>query len=133
MSPGSVWRPDPLVGGVVTEGLDWHWIFWVNVPLGIAAVVAVLRVLPETYGPRTRLDPLGMVDGLRRDGRRWCGVCSARRTPAGGPPRSLVALALGVALLVGFVAWESVAPAPMVPLSLFRLAGVLGRRAAPSS
>ena len=35
----------PLVGGVVTEGLDWHWIFWVNVPLGIAAIVGVLRVL----------------------------------------------------------------------------------------
>ena len=53
----------PLVGGVVTEGLDWHWIFWVNVPLGIAAVVGVLRVLPESYGPRTRLE-LDLRSGL---------------------------------------------------------------------
>src|ERR1700750_2280942 len=51
----------PLVGGAVTEGLDWHWVFWVNVALGLAAAVCVRRILPETYGPRTRLDPLGMV------------------------------------------------------------------------
>jgi EmrB/QacA subfamily drug resistance transporter len=108
----------PLVGGAVTEGLDWHWIFWVNVPLGIAAVVAVLRVLPETYGPRTRLDPLGMVAA---SGAMAAIVWGVLRAPdAGwGSTEVLVALTAGVLLLAGFVAWESVAPAPMVPLSLF--------------
>jgi EmrB/QacA subfamily drug resistance transporter len=109
----------PLVGGAVTEGLDWHWIFWVNVPLGIAAVVAVLRVLPETYGPRTRLDPIGIVTASGAMGSLVWGVL--RAPEAGwGASEVLVALVLGVVLLAGFVVWESVAPAPMVPLSLFR-------------
>jgi EmrB/QacA subfamily drug resistance transporter len=109
----------PLVGGVVTEGLDWHWIFWVNVPLGIAAVIAVLRVLPETYGPRTRLDPIGMVTASGAMGLLVWGVL---RVPEAGwaSAEVLGALSLGVVLLAGFLAWESVAPAPMVPLSLFR-------------
>jgi EmrB/QacA subfamily drug resistance transporter len=109
----------PLVGGAVTEGLDWHWIFWVNVPLGIAAVVAILRILPETYGPRTRLDPIGIVTASGAMGSLVWGVLQA---PHAGweSTEVLVALALGVVLLAGFVAWERVAPAPMVPLSLFR-------------
>ena len=109
----------PLVGGIVTEGLDWHWIFWVNVPLGIAAALGVLRVLPETYGPRTRLDPLGMVTASGAMGSLVWGVL--RAPDAGwGSTEVLVALALGIALLAAFVGWESVTPAPMVPLSLFR-------------
>ncbi len=109
----------PLVGGVVTEGLDWHWIFWVNVPLGIAAVVAILRVLPETYGPRSRLDPVGMVAA---SGAMASIVWGILRAPdAGwGSAEVLVALSLGALLLAAFVGWESVAPEPMVPLSLFR-------------
>jgi EmrB/QacA subfamily drug resistance transporter len=108
----------PLVGGLVTEGLDWHWIFWVNVPLGIAAVLGVLRVLPETYGPRTRLDPMGMVTASGAMGSLVWGIL---RAPEAGwrSTEVVVALVVGVVLLIGFVAWESVAPAPMVPLSLF--------------
>ncbi|MFZ2016970.1 MAG: DHA2 family efflux MFS transporter permease subunit [Nocardioides sp.] len=109
----------PLVGGAVTEGLDWHWIFWVNVPLGIAAVVGVLRVLPESYGPRTRLDPIGMVAASSAMGSLVWGVL---RAPAAGwgSTEVVAALAAGVLLLAAFVAWEAVTPAPMVPLSLFR-------------
>jgi len=109
----------PLVGGAVTEGLDWHWVFWVNVPLGLAAALAVRRVLPETYGPRTRLDPLGMVTASGAMGALVFGVL--RSPDAGwGSTEVLVAIALGIALLAAFVVWEAVAPAPMVPLSLFR-------------
>jgi EmrB/QacA subfamily drug resistance transporter len=108
----------PLVGGAVTEGLDWHWIFWVNVPLGVAAALAVLRVLPETFGPRTRLDPLGMVAASGAMGALVWGVL--RAPEAGwGSAEVLIALATGVVLLAAFVGWEAVAPAPMVPLSLF--------------
>jgi EmrB/QacA subfamily drug resistance transporter len=109
----------PLVGGVVTEGLDWHWIFWVNVPLGLAGVVAVLRMLPETFGPPTRLDPLGMVVASGAMGSLVWGVL--RAPDAGwGSTEVLAALILGALLLASFVGWESFAPAPMVPLSLFR-------------
>src|SRR6476619_2248773 len=50
----------PLVGGAVTQGINWHWIFWINVPIGVAAVVASLRLLPESYGARERLDLVGV-------------------------------------------------------------------------
>jgi EmrB/QacA subfamily drug resistance transporter len=109
----------PLVGGVVTEGLDWHWVFWVNVPLGIAAAVTVLRILPETFGPHTRLDPLGMVTATGAMGALVWGVL---RAPDAGwdSVEVLGALVLGVVLLAAFIGWQAVAPEPMVPLSLFR-------------
>jgi EmrB/QacA subfamily drug resistance transporter len=109
----------PLVGGAVTEGLDWHWVFWVNVPLGLAAALAVLRILPETFGPRSRLDPLGMVTASGAMASLVWGVL--RAPDAGwGSAEVLIALASGVVLLAAFVGWQAVAPAPMVPLSLFR-------------
>ncbi len=46
----------PLVGGAVTQGLDWHWIFWVNVPIGIVAAFLARLQLAESHGPATRLD-----------------------------------------------------------------------------
>jgi EmrB/QacA subfamily drug resistance transporter len=109
----------PLVGGAVTQGLDWHWIFWVNVPLGIAAVIAVLRLLPESFGPHSRLDPWGMVVASGAMGSLVWGVL---RAPVAGWGSTEVvgALAAGIGLLAAFVGWEYVAPAPMVPLSLFR-------------
>jgi EmrB/QacA subfamily drug resistance transporter len=108
----------PLIGGVVTEGLDWHWVFWVNVPLGLAAALAVFRILPETFGPRTRLDPLGMVTATGAMAALVWGVL--RAPDAGwGSTEVLVALVAGVVLLVAFVGWQAVAPEPMVPLSLF--------------
>src|SRR5262249_44551592 len=49
----------PVVGGAVVSGIDWHWIFWLNVPIGLALVPLALRRLSESYGPRPRLDPAG--------------------------------------------------------------------------
>src|SRR5919201_319769 len=46
----------PLVGGAVTQGLDWHWIFWLNVPIGLLAIALSLLRLSESFGPPTRLD-----------------------------------------------------------------------------
>lgn len=109
----------PLVGGAITQGLDWHWIFWVNVPIGlVASVLAVLR-LAESYGPATDLDlpavglvtggAIGVVWGLVRAG-----------SVGWGSTEVLASLGLGLLLLAGFVAWERRAPAPMLPLRLFR-------------
>ena len=44
----------PLVGGAVTQGLDWHWIFWINVPIGVCAVARVAAVPAGRDGPRAR-------------------------------------------------------------------------------
>src|ERR1700747_1905824 len=46
----------PLVGGAVVQGLNWHWIFWVNVPIGLAAAVGSMIKLSESHGPATTLD-----------------------------------------------------------------------------
>src|SRR6266581_3570013 len=105
----------PLVGGAVTEGLDWHWIFWVNVPIGIAASLLSRRLLPESHGAPARLDLPGvafvsvgvvcLVWGLVRAGQ--AGWASAE---------IITTLALGAALLGAFLAWESRAREPMLPL-----------------
>ncbi|MGH2516223.1 MAG: MFS transporter, partial [Ktedonobacterales bacterium] len=109
----------PLVGGAITQGFDWHWIFWINVPIGLVASVLSIVRLTESHGPATRLDlpavglvsggALGLVWGLVRAGDvGW------------GSSEVIVTLGLGLLLLIGFVAWERRAPAPMLPLRLFR-------------
>ena len=51
----------PIVGGVVAERLDWHWIFWLNVPIGLVALALATVLLPESYGARERLDLVGVT------------------------------------------------------------------------
>ena len=109
----------PLIGGAISQGLDWHWIFWVNVPIGLVAAVLSLMRLTESYGPATRLDlpAAGLVSG-GAIGIVWGLV---RASDVGwGSAETLAALGIGVLLLVGFVAWERRAEQPMLPLRLFR-------------
>ena len=51
----------PLVGGAVTQGLNWHWIFWVNVPIGIAAIAGSRLRLADSRGSSSRLDLPALV------------------------------------------------------------------------
>src|ERR671917_1634551 len=51
----------PLVGGAIAEGLDWTWIFWLNVPIGLAAIPFVLRRIEESFGGDTGLDVPGLA------------------------------------------------------------------------
>ena len=44
----------PIIGGAVIQGLDWHWIFWINVPIGAVALPLALRLLPDSHGARDR-------------------------------------------------------------------------------
>ena len=109
----------PLVGGGVTQGLDWHWVFWVNVPIGIAAVVATRFVLRPTPGTRTQLDLPGMVLAAAGPAALVWGLVDAPQV-GWGAPRTLIALALGVAAIGGFIARQASTTAPMIPLSMFR-------------
>jgi MFS family permease len=110
----------PLVGGAVVQGLDWHWIFWINVPIGVAATLLSIRLLPESYGPRARLDLIGVV--LVSTGAVAVVWGLVRTSQVGwGSAETLITLTLGVVLLVGFVLWERRAEEPMVPLRLFRI------------
>jgi EmrB/QacA subfamily drug resistance transporter len=109
----------PLVGGAVTQGLDWHWIFWINVPIGVAASFLSRGLLPETYGPPARLDLRGVV--LVSAGAVSVVWGLVRASQAGwGSAEIIATLTLGVACVGAFVFWENRAPEPMVPLRLFR-------------
>ena len=110
----------PLVGGAVTQGLDWHWIFWVNVPIGIVASVLAVARLRESRGPATHLDPVGaLLVTAGAVGLAWGLV---RGNDVGWSSSETVAtLAVGAVLVAAFLAWERRAPAPMLPLGLFRI------------
>ncbi len=109
----------PTIGGAVTEGLAWQWIFWINVPAGAVAIPLVLRWIPDSRGPVRRLDLRGAaLITLAVLGIVW-GV--VRGAVAGwSSPEVVGSFVLGALLLVGFLFWESRAPQPMLPLSFFR-------------
>ncbi|MEV4796335.1 MFS transporter [Asanoa sp. NPDC049475] len=109
----------PMIGGAVTEGLSWQWIFWINVPVGAVAIPLVLRKIPESWGPVRGVDirgaalitlaVLGIVWGVvRGEGAGW------------GSIEVIGSFLLGALLLLAFLAWERRSPQPMVPLSYFR-------------
>ncbi len=99
--------------------MNWHWIFWINVPIGLLAIALGIRLLPETHGAAERVDLVGValvtagVVGLV-----WALV---RANDVGwSSPEIVGTLVAGCALLVAFVWWERRVPAPMVPMRLFR-------------
>jgi EmrB/QacA subfamily drug resistance transporter len=109
----------PAIGGFLTENLGWRWIFWINLPIGAVAIALALARLRESFGPRVALDipgltiiasaALSLVWGLMRG--NAAGWASAE---------VITALAGGALLAIAFVAWELRAPAPMVPMRLFK-------------
>lgn len=110
----------PLVGGAVVQGLDWHWIFWVNVPIGLAAAVLSALRLPESRGPARRLDLGGAT--LVAVGAVAVAWGLVRTTNVGWASTEVIAsLAVGAALITTFVVWESRVSDPMLPLRLLRI------------
>jgi EmrB/QacA subfamily drug resistance transporter len=112
----------PLVGGAVVEGISWHWIFWLNVPVGLALLPLAGRMLSESHGPNERLD----LPGLALAGTGLLGLTFGivRANALGWTSATvLTSLALGVVLLAAFAAWETRSPQPMLPLRFFRARG----------
>ena len=109
----------PLVGGAIAEGIDWEWIFWLNVPIGLAAVPLVLSRIEQSYGGDSGLDLPGLaLVSAAAFGIVWGLV---RGNSAGwDSPEVLGALTTGLLLVGAFVARELRAREPMLPIRLFR-------------
>ena len=108
----------PLVGGAVVQGISWHWIFWINVPLGIVLIPLAARRLTESRGPYGTLDLTGL--GLALPGAFGVVFGLVRAQSLGWTSATvLVSMIGGALLLAGFVAWELRTSEPMLPMSFF--------------
>ncbi|GAB2958092.1 DHA2 family efflux MFS transporter permease subunit [Amycolatopsis acidiphila] len=109
----------PLLGGAIVQGLSWQWIFWLNVPLGLAVIPLVLARVPESTGEARRLDVPGLtlVTGAAL-GVVWALIHGNDhgwdRADVLGP------LLAGLVFGAAFVWWELRSPAPMLTMRLFR-------------
>ncbi len=111
-----------LAGGVITQAIDWHWIFFVNVPIGIATAVFAMRLLGRDAG-------IGLSAGADIPGAvlitsaLMLGVYTIVKPAAEsgwGAQRTLLLGGVSLALLVAFLAREATASQPLVPLRIFR-------------
>src|SRR5919206_2402049 len=110
-----------LAGGVLTQALDWHWIFFVNLPIGIATGLVAARLLAPDRG-------LGLSAGADLPGAALITgalmalvytIVAPAAEDGWGAPRTLVLGGIAVALLGAFVAREATARTPLVPLRIF--------------
>lgn len=119
-----------VLGGVLTDALSWHWIFFINLPIGLATVLLALRVLPgdRGVGLAAGADVAGallVTSGL------MLGVYTIVETESHGwvSGRTLGSAAVAAALLAGFVLRQARAAAPLLPLRVFRSRTVAGANA----
>ncbi|MDH6517170.1 EmrB/QacA subfamily drug resistance transporter [Streptomyces sp. SAI-135] len=119
----------PLIGGSLTEHISWQWIFWLNVPLGLALLPLARLRLAESHGTGAPLDIPGT---LLASGGLFGIVYGLVRGPSDGWTDSVVLLALftGSALLAAFVLYSTRAKNPMLPMRLFRSRAFSGINAA---
>jgi EmrB/QacA subfamily drug resistance transporter len=109
----------PVLGGVLIDHFSWQAIFLINVPVVGLALLAGFALMPESKAPWQKAEPLGAV--LSATGMTalvWWIIEIPQHGAFEG--RSLVTLTIAVVSLVGFVIWENVTAAPMVPLVLFK-------------
>jgi EmrB/QacA subfamily drug resistance transporter len=109
----------PAIGGAITEGLGWQWIFWINLPIGLIAIMMAMTRLRESFGPSAALDIPGLALVAAS---AFAVVWALLRGNAAGwsSAEVLIALVAGLLLAVAFIACELQASAPMVPMRLFR-------------
>jgi len=108
----------PLVGGAVVQGISWHWIFWINVPIGLVLAPLAARWLSESRGPYGKLDLPGLA--LASTGLFGIVFGLVRAQSLGWTSTTILAtLIAGAALLAGFVVWELRTAEPMLPMSFF--------------
>jgi EmrB/QacA subfamily drug resistance transporter len=116
-----------LLGGVLTQTINWHWIFFVNIPIGVATALAAIRLVPDSKG-------IGLTAGADLPGAVLLtgGLMLFVYTILGvaeegwGSSRTLLLGAISIALLIVFVARQARVANPLMPLRLFRSRQVSG-------
>jgi EmrB/QacA subfamily drug resistance transporter len=120
-----------ITGGVLTRYAGWQYVFYLNVPIGAAALALVPRIVPDSRlaASRRRFDALGAVVGT---GGLVLLVDALSQAPqyGWGATRTIAVLAASAALLVAFLVIESRVPSPVLPLSIFRLRTLAGANTA---
>jgi EmrB/QacA subfamily drug resistance transporter len=110
----------PLVGGLLVQAIDWRSVFWINIPVGIAAIFLTHRFVPESKAPHPRrLDPVGQVLMILMLGLLVFGIIEAPNH-GWGSDLILACFAGAAAALLGLVFWESRHPEPLIDLRFFR-------------
>ena len=108
-----------MIGGAVVEGISWQWIFWLNVPIGLALLPLAARRLTESHGPARSLDLPGL--GLASAGMLGIVYGIVRGAELGWTSTTVLSsLIAGALLMVAFLVWEARAAEPMLPLRFFR-------------
>lgn len=109
----------PVIGGAVVSGISWHWIFWLNVPVGLIVLPLAARRLTESRGPNGALDLPGVA--LASGGLFGVVFALIRANALGWTSLPVLATGgLGIALLIAFVIWETRTATPMLPMTFFR-------------
>ncbi len=108
----------PLVGGALTTFLSWHWIFLINIPLGLAAFIAALRLVPKGAGDQSRrLDWVGLLLTTLGVGALVVGLELATAHPSG--PFGAICVAAGFVSIAGAVLWLRRTSNPLFQLNVF--------------
>ncbi|MEU4658395.1 MFS transporter [Streptomyces sp. NPDC023723] len=114
----------PLVGGVLVESVGWRAIFWINLPVGLAALLLTLRFIPESRAPKARRpDPLGQVLVIALFGSLTYAIIEA---PNAGFATVLPYAIVAVLALAGLLAYEPRRREPLIDLRFFRSAPFSG-------
>lgn len=109
----------PVVGGAITEGIAWQWIFWINIPIAVLTIPLIFARMAESFGAGTAIDLPGVV--LVTGGALGLVWGVVRGNTAGWTSAEVVGTLAGGALLaIAFVAWQRRAREPMLPPRLFR-------------
>jgi EmrB/QacA subfamily drug resistance transporter len=109
----------PLIGGAVVQGIDWQWIFWLNVPIALVSIPLVLTKMKESHGPHTGLDLPGLA--LVTGGALGLVWALMRGNQVGWSSVETIATGVtGALLLAAFIGWERRADQPMLPIEFFR-------------
>ncbi|MEU9306280.1 MFS transporter [Streptomyces sp. NPDC048256] len=108
----------PLLGGLLVESVGWRSIFWLNLPIGLVALLATLRYVPESRAPKARRpDPVGQLLVIALFGPLTYAIIEA---PEAGASTSLPFAAVSLAALIGLLRYEPRRAEPLVDLRFFR-------------